>query len=71
MSEQDTVTVQVMPRAVAVHDGLAGAFTLLDFAATQPISHVGYPDGSVYVPDYHAVVPRNAVDRLPRRHPPR
>jgi Domain of unknown function (DUF397) len=34
-----------------VHDGLAGAFTLLDFAATQSIGHVGYPDGSVYVPD--------------------
>jgi hypothetical protein len=44
-----------MPTSVAVHSGVAGGFTLLDFSATQSIGHVAYPDGSVYVPDYHQV----------------
>ncbi len=55
MTERDNVTVQVMPRSVAVHDGIVGAFTLLGFAATQSIGYVGYPDGAVYVPEYHQV----------------
>ncbi|MDQ2708861.1 MAG: helix-turn-helix domain-containing protein [Actinomycetota bacterium] len=55
MAERDNVTVRVMPRSVAVHDGLAGAFTLLDFAATQSIGYIEYPDGSVYIAEYHQV----------------
>ncbi|MGH3566907.1 MAG: helix-turn-helix domain-containing protein [Pseudonocardia sp.] len=55
MAERDNVTIQVMPRSVAVHDGIVGVFTLLDFAATQSIGYVAYPDGSVYVPEYHQV----------------
>ncbi|MGI9000357.1 MAG: helix-turn-helix domain-containing protein [Pseudonocardia sp.] len=55
MAERDNITVQVMPRSVAVHDGVNGAFTLLDFAATQSIGCVAYPDGAVYVPGYHQV----------------
>ncbi len=55
MAGRDNVTVQVMPRSVAVHDGIVGAFTLLDFAATQSIGYVEYPDGSAYVPEYHQV----------------
>lgn len=54
-STRDTVSVQVMPDYVAVHDGLAGPFTLLDFAGLQSIGHVEYPDGAVYVADYHQV----------------
>ena len=37
-----------MPTSVGVHSSVAGAFTLLDFAATQSIGHV-------YVPDYRQV----------------
>jgi hypothetical protein len=44
-----------MPRTVAVHDGIAGAFIVLDFDVTQSIGYIPYPDGSFYVPDYHAV----------------
>jgi hypothetical protein len=55
MADFDTVSVQVMPRTVPIHDGIAGAFNLLDFAATQSIGYVEYPDGSTYVPDYHQV----------------
>lgn len=55
MTRLDTVTVHVMPNSVAVHDGIAGKLTLLDFAATQSIGQVEYPDGAVYVGDYHQV----------------
>lgn len=54
-SQHNNVTVQVMPRATAVHDGILGAFTVLDFEATQSIGFVPYPDGSTYVPGYHQV----------------
>jgi transcriptional regulator with XRE-family HTH domain len=55
MSERDNVTVQVVPATTAVHDGLAGPFKLLDFAETQAIGCIDYPDGVAYVPDYHQV----------------
>lgn len=55
MAERDNVTVQVVPRSAAVHDGIPGAFTLLDYAETQSIGYIDYPDGSVCVPDYHQV----------------
>jgi transcriptional regulator with XRE-family HTH domain len=55
MSERDTMTIQVMPTEVAVHSGVVGGFNLLGFTATQSIGYVDYPDGSVYVPDYHQV----------------
>ncbi len=47
--ERDNVTLQVMPTAMAVHDGLAGSFTLLDFAEARSIGYVEYRDGGVYV----------------------
>lgn len=47
--EHDHVTVQVMPTARAVHDGLTGPFTLLDFAEARSIGYVEYRDGGVYV----------------------
>jgi transcriptional regulator with XRE-family HTH domain len=55
MSARDNVTVQVVPNAVAVHDGLVGPLNLLDFAGAQSIGYVEYPDGATYVPDYHQV----------------
>ena len=33
----------------AVHDGLSGRFTLLDFAEARSIGYVEYRDGGVYV----------------------
>jgi hypothetical protein len=55
LSERENVIVQVVPDAVAVHDGLVGPLNLLDFTAAQSIGYVEYPDGAVYVPDYHQV----------------
>jgi transcriptional regulator with XRE-family HTH domain len=55
VTDHNTITVQVMPRTTAVHDGIAGSFTLLDFATTQSIGYIEYPDGSTYIPDYHQV----------------
>ncbi len=55
MAELHTVIVQIMPNAVAVHDGIAGPLTLLDFADTQSVGQIEYPDGSIYVGDYHQV----------------
>jgi hypothetical protein len=55
MSRRDNVTVQVVPNAVAVHDGLVGPLNLLNFTDAQSIGYVEYPDGATYVPDYHQV----------------
>ena len=51
LSAQDNVTIRVMPLAVAVHDGLDGEFTLLDFDAARSIGYVEFQDGAVYVQD--------------------
>ncbi|GAA4868452.1 helix-turn-helix domain-containing protein [Actinomycetospora straminea] len=51
LSEQDNVVIRVMPLAVAVHDGLDGEFTLLDFDAARSIGYVEFQDGAVYVQD--------------------
>ena len=45
------MTIRVMPLAVAVHDGLDGEFTLLDFDAARSIGYVEFQDGAVYVQD--------------------
>lgn len=55
VSERSNVSIRVMPDYVAVHDGLAGPFNMLDFTGMQSIGCVEYPDGAVYVEDYHAV----------------
>ncbi|MGI5129082.1 helix-turn-helix domain-containing protein [Pseudonocardia sp. CA-107938] len=55
MAERPNVTLQVMPDAVPVHDGIAGKLILFDFADAQSIGYVEYADGAVYVGDYHQV----------------
>lgn len=55
LAARPNVTVQVMPDDVAVHDGLAGPFNVLDFEATQSIGSIEYPDGAAYVEEYHQV----------------
>jgi len=55
LSRLENLSVQVMPNSVAVHDGLAGKLTLLDFADAQSIGQIEYADGAVYVGDYHQV----------------
>jgi transcriptional regulator with XRE-family HTH domain len=55
VGERSNVSIRVMPDYVAVHDGLAGPFTLVDFAGMQSIGVVEYPDGATYIEDYHAV----------------
>lgn len=47
----DTVTLQVMPLSVPVHDGLDGEFTLLEFDGARSIGYVEFPNGAVYVQD--------------------
>ena len=47
--ERDNVTLQVMPTAMAVHDGLAGPFHLLDFAEARSVGYIEYADGGVLV----------------------
>jgi transcriptional regulator with XRE-family HTH domain len=55
LSEQENVILQVMPLTVAVHDGLDGEFTLLDFDQAQSIGYVEFPNGSFYVQDQDQV----------------
>lgn len=47
----DNVEIRIMPRDVAVHDGLDGEFLLLDFAEARSIGYIGYPAGAIYVQD--------------------
>ena len=51
LSALDPISVRVMPLAVAVHDGLDGEFTLLDFEAARSMGYVEFQDGAVYVQD--------------------
>ncbi|WP_130348021.1 helix-turn-helix domain-containing protein [Herbihabitans rhizosphaerae] len=55
LSELDNVIMQIMPQSVAVHDGLEGEFTLLDFTEAQSIGYVEFPDGAIYVQDQDQV----------------
>lgn len=48
-------TVQVIPRSVAVHDGLDGGFTVLDFEAARPVTYLSGPEHGVYLSEPHAV----------------
>lgn len=36
---------------MAVHDGLGGPFSILDFAEARSIGFVEYRDGAIYVQD--------------------
>lgn len=68
LMERDNVTLQVMPTAVAVHDGLEGPFSLLDFSEARSIGYVEYRDGAIYVQDPNQVEVYNLVaERLSER----
>lgn len=65
MMERDNVKVQVMPTAVAVHDGLDGDFLLLDFGQAQSIGYFQQPGGAVFLQDPdHVARYVQAADRL-------
>ncbi|MGH3882803.1 MAG: helix-turn-helix domain-containing protein [Pseudonocardiaceae bacterium] len=65
VSERDNVELLVLPTAIGAHDGLVGAFTLLDFAAAQSIVYVEIVNGAVYVQDQQQVAGyTRIVDRL-------
>ena len=49
LAERGNITVQVIPFAVPVHDGLDGRFTLLHFDEARSIGYVESPDGARYV----------------------
>jgi transcriptional regulator with XRE-family HTH domain len=68
LTERENVTLQVMPTAVAVHDGLDGPFQLLDFAEARTVGYIEYRDGAVYVQDPAQVEVYNVVaERLCER----
>ncbi len=61
----DNVEVQVMPTAVAVHDGLDGDFLVLDFDKAQSIGYVGHADGAIYIQDSERVARyKESADRI-------
>jgi hypothetical protein len=62
---RNNVELHVMPVEVAVHDGLAGDFLLLDFEEAQSIGYIEYPTGAIYVQDQDQVATYTlAADRL-------
>jgi transcriptional regulator with XRE-family HTH domain len=65
LTRRDNVELRVLPIAVAVHDGLAGDFLLLDFDEAQSIGYIEYPTGAIYVQDQAEVATYAlAVERL-------
>lgn len=65
LAARETVTLQVMPLAVPVHDGLDGEFTVLDFDAARSIGYVEFQDGAVYVQEPDSIGGyRTAIARL-------
>ena len=65
LAGRSTVTLQVMPLSVAVHDGLDGEFALLDFLGTRSIAYIEIPNGAVYLQDHDQVEGyRSAATRL-------
>ncbi len=55
LAERDNTALHVMPFSVAVHDGLDGEFTILDFETARPVGYVEIPDGAFYVQDHDQV----------------
>lgn len=49
------VELFVMPSTTAVHDGLDGEFTLLDFDVAQSIGYIEFADGAVLIQDHDRV----------------
>ncbi|CAL9677573.1 hypothetical protein SUDANB95_07898 (plasmid) [Actinosynnema sp. ALI-1.44] len=49
------VHMYVMPDATAVHDGLDGEFTLLDFEEAQSVAYIEAQDGAMYIQDQDRV----------------
>lgn len=65
LMERENVELHVMPVEIAVHDGLAGDFLLLDFEEAQSIGYIEYPTGAIYVQDQDQVATYTlAADRL-------
>jgi transcriptional regulator with XRE-family HTH domain len=55
LDELPNVTLLMMPKAVAVHDGLDGDLMLLDFRDAQSIAYFEFQDSAVYVQDQDRV----------------
>ncbi|MFI9509067.1 helix-turn-helix domain-containing protein [Nocardia sp. NPDC052566] len=51
LTKRPNIKLQVMPKQVAVHVGLDGDFTLLNFAEAQSIGYTEYQTGSLLVQD--------------------
>jgi transcriptional regulator with XRE-family HTH domain len=51
----DRCQLRVMPRTVAVHDGLDGGFTVLEFGSARPVAHLGDGEHGSYLAERHAV----------------
>lgn len=55
LSKLPNVDLFVMPEGTAVHDGLDGEFTLLDFEVAQSVAYIEFQDGAVYIQDQDRV----------------
>lgn len=65
LGQRDNITLHVMPLSVAVHDGLDGEFSVLEFDQARSVGYIEYPNGAIYVQDEDQVSAyRKAADRL-------
>lgn len=65
MSEQDNITVQVVPPRIGWHSGLAGPFVLYDFPDAPAVVHLEHYSSGVFIPNEDNVqVYRTAVDEI-------
>jgi hypothetical protein len=55
LDELPNVTLLMMPKTVAVHDGLDGELMLLGFRDAQSIAYFEFQDGAVYIQDQDRV----------------
>lgn len=55
LTRRENVTLQIIPFAVPVHDGINGEFTILDFEGAQSLGYVEYLTGALYVQDREQV----------------
>src|SRR5690606_29470865 len=65
LMDQDNVDLRIMPTSTAVHAGLDGDFTLLNFDEALSLGYIEYQTGALYVQDQAQVAMYKMIaDRL-------
>lgn len=65
MAERSNVVVQIVPKLIGWHPGLAGPFTLYDFPDAPPVVYFEHHSSGAFVPNEHDVLEyRKAVKWL-------